>query len=115
MLKEYVISILRNYGSPRVREAVFKIAEMLARLKLKSIVDVNDAKEAMEFYNFILQQFQQVVNVTTDPRNIAYNECVQVIIESEFAISFSEIIRIACERNEQVKRYIGDKLSWHIT
>jgi DNA replicative helicase MCM subunit Mcm2 (Cdc46/Mcm family) len=109
MLKEYVISILKKHGSPRLRETVFKIAKMIARLKLKNIVDADDANEAMEFYNFILQQFQQVVNVTTDPRSITYHECVNVIMGSAFAMSFVEIVKSACRRNEQVRRYIGDK------
>lgn len=82
---------------------------MIARLKLKNIVDVYDANETMEFYNFILQQFEQVVNVTTDPRDIAYDECVKVIAESEFALPFVEIVKLACQRNEHVGLYIGDK------
>jgi DNA replicative helicase MCM subunit Mcm2 (Cdc46/Mcm family) len=109
MLTEYVIRVLRNYGSPRIRESVYKTAKMIARLKLKSVVDASDAKETMEFYNFILQQFTQVVNVTSDPRDIAVGECVKVINESQFALQFTEIIKAACQRNEQVRRYIGDK------
>jgi MoxR-like ATPase len=108
MLEEYVISILKKYGSPRVREAVFKIAKMISRLKLKNIVDADDAKEAMELYNFILHQFQQVVNITTNPRDITTTECVKIITESEFPMSSVEIAKTACQRNEQVRRYVGD-------
>jgi DNA replicative helicase MCM subunit Mcm2 (Cdc46/Mcm family) len=109
MLIEYVIKVLRNYGSPRIRESVYKTAKMIARLKLKSVVDASDAKETMEFFNFILQQFTQVVNVTSDPRDTAVEECIKVINESQFALQFTEIIKTVCQRNEQVRRYIGDK------
>jgi replicative DNA helicase Mcm len=110
MLKEYYIDIAKSYGSPRVRETIITIAKMISRLKLKGVVDVEDAKEAMLFYNKILKQLEGVVNVTTDPRDIAYGECVSVLKESSsFPLSFEEIIKSACERNEQVKRYIGDK------
>ena len=38
-----------------------------------------------------------------------YEECVDVLKTSKFAISYEEIIKSACSRNEKVKRYIGDK------
>jgi MCM AAA-lid domain len=109
MLKEYYISIAKSYGSPRIRETVVTIAKMIARLNLKDIVDVEDARETMQFYNVILLQLEQVVNITTDPRDEAFEECIEILKKSPFALSFSELIKSACQSNEQVKGYIGDK------
>ena len=66
MLKEYYINIASNYGSPRLLESLIIIAKMIARLKLKTVIDAEDAYEAQQFYNVILQQLQQVVNVVTE-------------------------------------------------
>jgi hypothetical protein len=34
-------------------------------------------------------------------------ECVDVLKSSKFAISYEEVVRSACQRNDKVKRYIG--------
>jgi MCM AAA-lid domain len=107
MLKEYYISIAKSYGSPRVRETIITIAEMIARLKLKNVVDVEDSKETMEFYNVILKQLEQVVNVTTSPADATFEECVGVLKDASFAVSFEELIKSACRKNERVNYYVG--------
>jgi replicative DNA helicase Mcm len=109
MLMEYYISIAKNYGSPRIRETIITIAKMIARLKLRNTVDVADAKETMEFYNVILQQLDQNVNVTTDPSDETFECCVSVLRESPFAIRFDEVIKSACAKNDRVRHYIDDK------
>lgn len=111
MLTEYYVKIGKNFGSPRILETIFRLSKCISRLKLKNLVDSEDANETMQFYNVILKQYQQVVNITSNPRDIAYNECVNILKESKFttAISFKELIKIACDRNERVKHYIGDK------
>ena len=106
---ETFLSIARNYGSPRIRETIITIEEMIARLKLKSTIDATDAKETMEFYNVILQQLDQIVNVTTDPSDETFECCISVFRESPFAIRFDEVTKSACAKNDRVRHYIGDK------
>jgi replicative DNA helicase Mcm len=108
MLKEYYISIAKNYGSPRVRETIITIAKMISRLKLKNIVDAEDSIETMEFYNVILQQLEQVINVTTSPADATFEECFEVLKSASFAVSFEELIKSACCRNERVKYYVDE-------
>jgi DNA replicative helicase MCM subunit Mcm2 (Cdc46/Mcm family) len=76
MLKEYYINVALQYGSPRLLESVTIIAKMIARLKLKNIIDADDAYEAQQFFNVILQQLQQVVNIVTNPSDEAYVTCI---------------------------------------
>jgi DNA replicative helicase MCM subunit Mcm2 (Cdc46/Mcm family) len=109
MLKEYYISIALNYGSPRLLESLTVIAKMIARLKLKTIVDAEDAYEAQQFYNVILQQLQQVVNVVTNPSDEAYNTCIEILQGSYYTMQFEDLIKMACDRNIRVKYYVGEK------
>jgi hypothetical protein len=107
MLNQYYVSIRVRYGSPRIMGTIYTIAQNIARLKLKNIVDAADVKETVEFYNVILQQIDMVVASPTNPRDVAYEECLSILMESRFPISFEELVKIACERNKQVERYIG--------
>jgi replicative DNA helicase Mcm len=110
MVKEYYINIARRgFGSPRVEGTVVAITKMIARLKLKSIADAEDAREMMQFYNLILKEFSAVVTVQSDPRDIAYNECVDVLRGTKFAITFEEVLKSACARNEHVRLYVGNR------
>ena len=63
----------------------------------------------MEFYNLILLHFRQSAAISRNPRDKVYEECVDVLKSSKFAISYEEIVKSACNRNEKVRRYIGDK------
>jgi hypothetical protein len=81
----------------------------LAKLKLKNVVEAEDATETMEFFNVILLHFKQTAIISKNPRDVAYNECVTILKESSFPLSFEKLIKSACQKNEQVMRYIGDK------
>jgi hypothetical protein len=109
MLKEYYISIALNYGSPRLLESLIIIAKMIARLKLKTIIDAEDAYEVQQFYNVILQQLQQVVNIVTNPSDEAYNICIDILQGSYYAMQFEELIKTASDKNTRVNSYIGEK------
>jgi hypothetical protein len=61
----------------------------------------------MEFYNYILLQLNKVVAVPSNPRDIAYEQCLEILKEIMSPILFEEVINMACERNPQVNRYIG--------
>ena len=96
-----------NHGSPRIRETI--ITKMIARLKLKNTIDATDAKEAMEFYNVILQQLNQIVNVTTDPSDETFEGCLKVLRESSFAMRFDDVIKSVCAKSDRIRYYIGEK------
>lgn len=59
MLTEFYKKVsAKGFGSPRVLKTLKKISKAIARLKLKSIVDEEDANETMEVYNAMLVKFQ---------------------------------------------------------
>ncbi|HEU4823511.1 MAG TPA: hypothetical protein VFS97_08820, partial [Nitrososphaeraceae archaeon] len=111
MLTEYWIKMAKVgiRGLPRKLEALKRMAIARAKLKLKNVADVEEAEEIMKFYNVLLQHYNQTIPITKNPRNIAYGECIDIIENSGFAISFEDVIRSACQRNEQVRNYIGSK------
>jgi DNA replicative helicase MCM subunit Mcm2 (Cdc46/Mcm family) len=82
MLNQYYVSIRVKYGSPRILETIYRIAQNITRLKLKNIVDAADAKETVQFYNVILQQLDMVVASPANPRDVVYEECLGVLLET---------------------------------
>jgi hypothetical protein len=44
---------------------------MIARLKLKDVVDSDDANEACQFYNVILNEYDHIANIPADPKEVA--------------------------------------------
>jgi replicative DNA helicase Mcm len=112
MLTEYWVDLAGRFGSPRILETLFRLAKAVTRLKLKKVVDAEDARFTMQFYNIVLEQHKQVVNIPDNPRDITYNECLNILRESSnfpLSFSFEELIAAACQRNEHVRRYIGDR------
>jgi replicative DNA helicase Mcm len=107
MLNEFYVKIRMSHGSPRIRETIYRIAQNIARLKLKDEVDASDAKETIDFYNIILQQLDKVVASPANPRETAYNECLNVLMESPYPLADEEMFKTACARNAQVGLYIG--------
>jgi SepF-like predicted cell division protein (DUF552 family) len=111
MLNEFYIELATNHHvSPRVQETLFRLAKAIARLKLKNIVDTDDARETMQFYNAIMLQYQQVVKIPESPQYITYIECINILKTSKVAISYEELLRKVCQRNEQSKSYLGHDL-----
>jgi replicative DNA helicase Mcm len=108
MLNQYYVGIAVKYGSPRIRETVIRIAITIAKLKLKKIVDEEDAKETMQFYNVILQQMDTIVALPTNPKDVAYEVCLSILRENKWPVKFEEVVKTACERNQQVRHYIGN-------
>lgn len=102
---------INKFGSNRVLITLHKISKAIAKLKLKEIVDEEDAKETMEFYNAMLLDFKKQVVVSQSPRDIAYQKCIEFLKETKNfgGISFEELIYQLCEGNEQLKSYFGYK------
>ena len=105
MAKTDVEGIFRKFDS------LLRISIGIAKLNLKHIVDVHDANEAMNMYQLQLSEFKHHVGIPRDPRDVAYQEILQIVKETynvvPGGIEFREAVKIACERNSQVKDYLG--------
>ena len=109
MLKEYYLAVRAKYGSRRVLESIVTIARMISQLKLKDVVDAEDAKETQEVFNRVLEPLQKIVNTTTNPINVIVEECLNILKESnnnEWKF-YTDLIDRACE-NPQAQKYIDN-------
>lgn len=111
ILNQFYSGVIKNMGSPRVRDTLFKTARMIARLKLKKTVDSNDAREACEFYNVILQEYDRAVFVPPDPMETAVSECIYTLEANVNPMIAEEMISKTCERVEYVRAFIGERYS----
>ena len=55
-----------------------------------------------------------MIQVTEDPREIAQQEVTNSVKETKAPVTFSEAVKLASQRNSQIKFYLGDKGN-HIT
>ncbi len=110
ILNEYYIGIARTVDSSRVRDTLFRVARMVVRLKLKNVVDAEDALEVCQFYNVILNEHDQVVNIPANPRDVTLNECLYMLEATQAPIAFEELIKKVCDKDQYIKTYIGEDL-----
>jgi replicative DNA helicase Mcm len=108
ILNDYYMNVAKNSGSPRVRETIFNTARMIARLKLKNIVESEDAIEACQFYNIILGEHSRVVNIPANPRDVVLSELLYLLEVEQKPIQFEDLVKKACDRDEYIRTYVGE-------
>lgn len=106
-----------KFESLRVLESLFNIARAIARLKFKKVVDIDDAKEAIEFLDSINKDYRESVAIPRDPRYLTASLILVSLQElatsstNSNGVSVNELCRIVCQRNPQVSNYLGNKWS----
>src|SRR4029453_5901771 len=64
-------------------------------------------KETIEFYNTMLLDYQEVTRSPENPRDITYDACIKALKENHYAMTFDELIKEVCEKNDHIARYLG--------
>ena len=109
MMVQYYASIMtssdnNNQASPRLNN----LCRAVARLKQKDTIDVEDAKEVIQFYGVqLLQHLSQIIAIPSDPRDLAVEVITNILKDSKFKHEFIELLKTACQRNQWVSQYIG--------
>ncbi|MDF0682295.1 MAG: hypothetical protein P0116_15160, partial [Candidatus Nitrosocosmicus sp.] len=94
-------------GLPRRLDSLMRITISIAKLKLKSIADVDDAEEAITFYNEGLDDFNQAVKLADNPRDIAYQEIRKIVkLNNGIPISLTDAAEKTCESNGNIRHYL---------
>jgi DNA replicative helicase MCM subunit Mcm2 (Cdc46/Mcm family) len=107
----------RNRVSPRRLETLYNLAIARAKLKLKETVDIEDAIETVEFYNRVIEDYNDAIAIADNPRDIAASKVQELLEEYSKSqlttgpMNFTDLIAIVREKDLQVKLYIGDDLS----
>jgi MoxR-like ATPase len=110
ILNEYWVSLKKKNEylvTNRTLESIHRIAKAFARLNLSDIVDSKIAYETIKFMDTVFKEFYSCIHYIPEPTFLAYNETVKVIQQQDSPIDLIEAVRFACERNEQIKYYIG--------
>ena len=53
------------------------------------------------------------IQAIRNPRDLAYEQCLEILKSLEWPITFEELARSACERNEQVLHYVVGQTELH--
>lgn len=109
ILNDYYTNVAKNSGSPRIRETIFNTARMIARLKLKNIVEGEDAIEACQFYNIILGEHSRVVNIPANPRDVALTEFLYLLEAEQKPIQYEDLVKKACDKDGYIRTYVGER------
>lgn len=109
MLKEHYKKVnTEGYGTPRVFKTLTKLSKAVARLKLKNVVEEEDANKAMEFYNLMLVKFHKSVVYSESPKMIAYTKGVEIVKRFEnFGIRLEDLFVTICKEDKQLSTYFG--------
>jgi MCM P-loop domain/MCM AAA-lid domain len=113
MLNEYWVKLRNREGlatTNRTLESIHRVAKAFCRLYLSEIVDARIAFETIDFMNKMFEEFYAHLLYVPDPRWVAYDETIKIIQQQKSPIDLIEAVRIVCQKNEQVKQYIGDRL-----
>ncbi len=97
-------------GLPRRLDSLLRITISIAKLKLKTEADTDDAQEAITFYNEGLDDFNQAVKLSDNPRDIAYQEIRKIVnLNNGIPIPLTEAAEKACQSNENIRHYLLKK------
>jgi hypothetical protein len=84
---------------------------MIARLKLKTKADVNDAQQALDYFNELRKDEDKIIRVVPNPTETLLLECVNVLKEMSInPMTVEEIVKEAGNINEDVRLYVGPNL-----
>ncbi len=94
MINEYYVNLANRhqnhnikFKSKRTLETLVRIAKSIAKLKLKNKIDVEDAREALEFFNAVIYQYtESTVLIPDDPKNIAISVFTDILKNSSICL-----------------------------
>jgi replicative DNA helicase Mcm len=110
VLNEYWVRLKRREefaSTIRTLESIHRLSKAFARLHLCNRVDMKIAYETIEFMNNMLKEFEISIYQINDPRSVAYDETIKLVQHQKAPIDLVEAVRVVCQKNEQVKHYIG--------
>ena len=113
MIAQYYVNIMtrpESHESPRLFDTLTSLCFAVARLKQKDIIDIEDLKEVIEFYNLQLPHLSELATIPRDPRDLVYEGIVSALKGSSFEHEFVELVRTISKTNVLVREYIGEDL-----
>jgi DNA replicative helicase MCM subunit Mcm2 (Cdc46/Mcm family) len=111
VLKTAYIGLAQSrFGSPRVRNTLYRITRAVAKLKLKKEADVKDARKALGFFQAMIAEFTDLIVITERPKDLACRVMTEALKASNTPILFSTLVEKACATNPHLRDYFGNIL-----
>jgi hypothetical protein len=108
-IKEFYINMGYSgiSGLPRKFDSLIRITIAIAKLKLKNTADVDEAEEAVIFYNKRLEYFNSATRLATHPRDKAFLKIKEIVKEKNGLPILLTDAAIEASKNEQdIKFYL---------
>jgi DNA replicative helicase MCM subunit Mcm2 (Cdc46/Mcm family) len=98
---------LPNAGSLRIMDRLIRLAENIARLKLKKVADEKDARRAVQFYNTMYSQVHSVISLPDNPKDLACQEILYLYQNESKGqpIAYRTYVEEACRRKPDIDAY----------
>jgi DNA replicative helicase MCM subunit Mcm2 (Cdc46/Mcm family) len=98
----------RGLKSKRILETLYRLSMAVAKLKLKEIVEAEDAEHATKFYNILINNYLfSLPIIPRDPRNVAVKQCVYILKEGgENPVLFIDLIKRVSGEDSYIKSYL---------
>lgn len=111
MLTEFWLDLKKQeLATNRTLDSLFRTAKSQARLHLSDAVNEEIVKEIMIDYMQRMLQYGQIIRMIESPRDVTYREMLSIIKATKSPIGLTEAARMACQRNEQIRSYLGTRL-----
>lgn len=114
-IKYYYFSLKKSnpgLGSNRLLETLFRLGKVIAKLKLKQVIDGKDVEEAIEFYGLLVSKYAESSNVPSEPDKYTYQKCLEILKSrydsEERSMQFYELLYVACMSDGVVRSYLSD-------
>ena len=110
MISQYYINLKKsnqNFKSKRALETLLRLSKMVAKLRLKDVVDSDEVMHATKFYNILVNSYlSSVAVIPQDPEIRSVERCRTILEEKGTPTLFSEIVKQACYDDEYIRSYI---------
>jgi DNA replicative helicase MCM subunit Mcm2 (Cdc46/Mcm family)/DNA-binding CsgD family transcriptional regulator len=94
--------------SPRLLDTLNNACYAVARLKLKDVVEVDDAKEVIKFFKEQIEQHQSQIDIIPyDPRDLAVEEIIKQLTDSKFKHQWTELLDAVCKKDDDNGKWVS--------
>jgi DNA replicative helicase MCM subunit Mcm2 (Cdc46/Mcm family) len=111
ILEDFVVEIAKQgvRGLPRRLDALERTAIGFAKLKLKGVVDEEDAYDTIDLFNEILKFYKQEVSITKNPKGLTFLQCLNLLEKTKpQKWTLDSLIERICSENPNIDLYIGE-------
>jgi DNA replicative helicase MCM subunit Mcm2 (Cdc46/Mcm family) len=100
------IEFATRRGSVRIKNILERLTKTFAKLKFKSIADVEDATDAISLYKYTSAQWDKSVVIPRNPTHAAAITCTKILEKNpDVTMTIDQLIDLACLQDPQVEAY----------